>query len=104
MIVPVAGLHVMSATWPAVRNFRHAHDLTLATVAAQNDGRVEVLWSDVRFCWDAGSQPPSEGQPVLVAEDGRRVACGLWFGGEVDADGRLVRQIVRVGTWVQARR
>jgi len=98
------GLVAASTAWPTVRNFQRPHELQLATVAAQSGGHVTVLWSDVRFCWDASARPATGDQPVLLAGDGRRLACGLWFGGEVDADGRFVRQIVRVGTWVQARR
>ena len=97
------GLVGDSIDWPTVRNFQRPHELQLVTVAAEAGGHFMVLWSDVRFCWDASARPPSGDQPVLLAADGRRLACGLWFGGEVDADGRVLRQIVRVGTWVQTR-
>ncbi|MEO7274819.1 MAG: metal-dependent hydrolase [Vicinamibacterales bacterium] len=99
----IDGVVSASTAWPTVRNFQRPHDLQLVTVAARSSGHLTVLWSDVRFCWDANTRPTSGDQPILLAGDGRRLACGLWFGGEVDADGRLVRQIVRVGTWVHAR-
>jgi len=89
------GLVAASTAWPTVRNFQRPHNLQLATVAARSNGHLTVLWSDVRFCWDANIRPATGDQPVLLAADGRRIACGLWFGGEVDADGRLVRQVVQ---------
>ena len=98
------GLVAASTAWPTVRNFQRPHDLQLVTIAAQTDGHVTVLWSDLRFCSDARDRPSPGDQPVLLGDDGRRMACALWFGGEADADGRLVRQIVRVGTWVQTRK
>ena len=67
-------------------------------------GTSTVLWSDLRFCWDARDGRRPAISRCCLGDDGRRMACALWFGGEADADGRLVRQIVRVGTWVQTRR
>ena len=34
---------------------------------------------------------------------GTGIACGLWFGGTFDDDGRVVRQRVQVGGWSQTR-
>ena len=52
--------------------------------------RPAVLWSDIRYCWRAND----ETDPI---------ACGLWFGGVFDTDGRVLRQQVRLGSWVQTR-
>jgi membrane-bound metal-dependent hydrolase YbcI (DUF457 family) len=75
---------------------RHLHtlfDLTFAEIrphrgnadgAAANDVLVDVLWSDIRFCW------PTD--------------CALWFGGTFDAStGALREQVVLVGSLRQTR-
>jgi hypothetical protein len=49
----------------------------------RREGRTTVLWSDIRLC------------------DAR--ACALWFGGEFDAAGRPLEQVVLVGAWRQSR-
>jgi hypothetical protein len=85
---------------PVVRNFLRAHDLAFAVTLPQPDGSARVLWSDIRFCWAAGSEPPLE--PV-VASDAGRLSCGLWFGVEFDDRARAVRQVVRIGRVTQAR-
>jgi membrane-bound metal-dependent hydrolase YbcI (DUF457 family) len=73
-----------------VRNFVSVHDLTFAVERRAEDGRREVLWSDVRYCW----------QTVPGTE---KINCGLWFGGTFDAEGRALRQVVLVGGWTQTR-
>jgi membrane-bound metal-dependent hydrolase YbcI (DUF457 family) len=79
-----------------VRNFSRAHDLAFHTISETRDGMVLVLWSDIRFCREP--EPPID--PALVIDG---IACGLWFGGEFDASGRPVREIVRIGTLKQSR-
>lgn len=67
---------------------RHLHalfDLTFAEVRPNGDETlVDVLWSDIRFCWPTG--------------------CALWFGGTFErSTGALREQVVLVGTLRQTR-
>jgi membrane-bound metal-dependent hydrolase YbcI (DUF457 family) len=59
-----------------VRHFFTLFDLPLVETRPHGDD-VDVLWSDIRFCW---------------ATD-----CGLWFGGTFDASGRPRAQVVIIG-------
>jgi membrane-bound metal-dependent hydrolase YbcI (DUF457 family) len=74
---------------PTVANLLASHGVTLARMHANGSGRYEVLWSDLRYCGAtlAGSDP----------------VCGLWFGGEYGADGRVSNAVVHVGSLVQRR-
>ncbi len=90
-----------------VRNFLDVHELGFAGEVPAADGGSQVLWSDLRFCWrpavaGGGASP----DPVLSARTPTglaRIACGLWFGGVFDRDGRVIRQLVKVGGWRQTR-
>jgi membrane-bound metal-dependent hydrolase YbcI (DUF457 family) len=67
---------------------RHLHalfDLTFAEIRPHaDDGLVDVLWSDIRFCWPAD--------------------CALWFGGTFDSSsGALREQVVLIGSLRQTR-
>jgi hypothetical protein len=69
---------------------RHLHtlfDLTFAEIRPRQgdaDGLVDVLWSDIRFCW------PTD--------------CALWFGGTFDrSTGAPREQVVLVGSMRQTR-
>jgi membrane-bound metal-dependent hydrolase YbcI (DUF457 family) len=75
-----------------VRRLHALFDLTLVEVrphrrdgSSTNDDRlVDVLWSDIRFCWPAD--------------------CALWFGGTFDrSTGALREQVVLVGSMRQTR-
>lgn len=78
-----------------VRNLHALFDLTFVefrphhrdggrTADGKNDGLVDVLWSDIRFCWPAD--------------------CALWFGGTFDqSTGALREQVVLVGSLRQTR-
>jgi hypothetical protein len=79
-----------SASFSTVDNFLSVHDLTFPIERATPSGNVEVLWSDARFCWQAS--------PGTTRPD-----CALWMGGEFDRQGRALRQVVHVGSWVQSR-
>ena len=78
-----------SRSLDTVRNFLSVHDLAFAE-DQQDQGRRAVLWSDVRYC--------SQAVPAAAHID-----CALWFGGILDADGRPLTQVVRVGEWTQTR-
>ena len=97
------GLVAASRRLSTVRNFLRAHELVFAGVVPDGYGRTTVLWSDIRFCWDAGRPAAAQLEPIVRSASGTRVACALWFGGEFDADGRVVREIVRVGGLTQSR-
>ena len=73
-----------------VRNFLHVHELGFVVQEPVEGSRRAVLWSDIRFCWK-----PDSGRGAI--------ACGLWFGGVLEPDGRVVSQLVRVGSRVQTR-
>jgi membrane-bound metal-dependent hydrolase YbcI (DUF457 family) len=77
-----------------VRNFLHVHQLAFATTLPHPDGGARVLWSDIRFCWNAAA-------PGLPAVE--RLACALWFGAELDAQGRPIQEIVTLGGFTQSR-
>jgi membrane-bound metal-dependent hydrolase YbcI (DUF457 family) len=79
-----------SRTLDTVRNFLSVHDFGFALEFPEPSGRLEVLWSDVRYC--------REGRPASA-----RVDCALWFGGVFERDGRALRQETYVGDWIQQR-
>jgi hypothetical protein len=90
-----------------VRNFLDVHELAFAGEVPAADGGSEVLWSDLRFCWRPGFDGSEAGpNPVLTAitpAGPQRIACGLWVGGAFDRNGRVLRQLVKVGGWWQTR-
>lgn len=90
-----------------VRNFLDVHELAFAGEVPAADGGSEVLWSDLRFCWRPGFAGGEAGpNPVLTAitpAGPQRIACGLWVGGAFDRNGRVLRQLVKVGGWWQTR-
>jgi membrane-bound metal-dependent hydrolase YbcI (DUF457 family) len=86
-----------------VRNFLRAHQLGFAAVHPQADGRTLVLWSDIRFCWNPDVPGAAQLEPIGQSRTGERIACALWFGGELDAAGRAVREIVKVAGFTQTR-
>jgi membrane-bound metal-dependent hydrolase YbcI (DUF457 family) len=70
---------------------KHALDLfefVFPDVIPREDGTIDVLWSDIRFC-----RPPSLGSR----------GCDLRFGGRFDANGRALEQVVLIGTVRQSR-
>ena len=66
-----------------VRNFLAVHEFAFASETADEDDRVAVMWSDLRYCGAGG--------------------CGVWVGGIFDRRGRAITQEVRVGRVVQRR-
>jgi membrane-bound metal-dependent hydrolase YbcI (DUF457 family) len=93
-----------SRSLPTVRNFLRIHDLGFAVSSAERDGRVRVLWSDIRFCWDpAEPDAPAMTSDLRAESGGGAIACALWFGGDFDAAGRPLRQVVKVGGLTQTR-
>jgi membrane-bound metal-dependent hydrolase YbcI (DUF457 family) len=58
-------------------------DFVFPDVVHHDDGTVDVLWSDIRFC--------------------RREMCDLRFGGRFDRSGLPVEQVVQIGTVRQTR-
>ena len=43
------------------------------------------------------------GAVIQSATGDKRIACALWFGGELDADGRPRLEVVKVGGFTQTR-
>ncbi len=66
-----------------VRRARALFDFTFPELLPHEDGSVDVLWSDIRFC--------------------RLTACDLRFGGRFDPSGRALEQVVLIGTVRQTR-
>ena len=108
----------LSFTWPlenedaliaksrdlsTVRNFLRAHELVFAGVVAAPGNGSFVLWSDIRFCWDPDRPSAPQIEPFVRSRDAGRIACALWFGGEFDANGNRVREIVKIGGFTQTR-
>lgn len=90
-----------------VRNFLGVHELAFAGEVPDDNGGSQVLWSDLRFCWRPGvAGREANPHPVLSASTPAgpaRIACGLWFGGAFDRNGRAIRQLVKVGGRWQTR-
>lgn len=78
-----------SRSLDTVRNFLSVHDFGFAVERSLEGGQSEVLWSDVRYCW----QHQPEG-----------IACAMWFGGVLDGQDRAIIQEVRLGARRQTRR
>jgi membrane-bound metal-dependent hydrolase YbcI (DUF457 family) len=92
-----------SRSLSTVRNFLRVHRLGFAVTVPQPAGGYRVLWSDIRYCWDAGTPGAAQVEPVIRSVRGTRLACALWFGGEFDALGRPMVQIVQIGSFRQTR-
>ena len=96
-----------SRSLDTVRNFLDVHELAFAGEVPAANGGSEVLWSDLRFCWRPGvAGDEASPDPVLSASTPTgpaRIACRLWVGGAFDRNGRVIRQLVKVGGWWQTR-
>ena len=92
-----------SRSLSTVRNFLRAHEIAFAVEFPRED-RTLVLWSDIRFCWSPDAPGAPRIDPIVEARGARtRLACALWFGGELDAHGAPVREIVKIGRLTQER-
>jgi hypothetical protein len=81
-----------------VRNFLAVHEFAFATETSDEDDRIAVLWSDLRYCG------PAAADPARLATSSRASArCGVWVGGMFDRSGRAITQEVRIGRVVQRR-
>ena len=93
-----------SRSFSTVRNFLRVHRMGFPVVIPDVEGGSLVFWSDIRFCWDPAGPHGRAIEPIVQSPDGRRrLSCALWFGGELDADGQPVREIVSVGGFRQER-
>jgi hypothetical protein len=77
-----------SRSLDTVHNFLSVHEFSFPIERRAADGGTEVLWSDLRYCW---------------REDDGSTRCGVWAGGVFGADGRSLRQLVKIGAIVQTR-
>ena len=108
-VVAESPLVAASRSLDTVKNFLAVHDLGFAAEVRQADGGARVLWSDIRYCWRPDARGRGRSQPRAGADrrtrpaGPARLACGLWFGGAFDRDGRPLRQLVKVGGWWQTR-
>ena len=72
-----------------VRNFLAVHEFAFPTEHQDDNQRVSLLWSDLRYC-----------RPETAL---RSLRCDVWVGGVYDRDGRAITQEVTVGRMVQTR-
>jgi membrane-bound metal-dependent hydrolase YbcI (DUF457 family) len=86
-----------SRSLETVQNFLSVHDFAFPIERPVDDGRTEVLWSDLRYCW-----PSKPLDARLVRADGS-ISCGVWAGGEFSTDGHPLRQVMKIGSVVQTR-
>ena len=108
----------LSFTWPlenedaliaksrklsTVQNFLRAHQLAFAGIVAAPGNGSYVLWSDIRFCWDPDAPSAPQLEPFVRSHAAGRIACALWFGGEFDASGNPVHEIVKIAGFTQTR-
>ena len=95
--VPLA---VASLSLSTVENLRAVHELTFPRQLSTASGGTEVLWSDIRFCWQPAEDAPGPVRGFLTTGVGpKRIACALWMGGSYES-GRFVSQRVYVfGVW-----
>jgi membrane-bound metal-dependent hydrolase YbcI (DUF457 family) len=92
-----------SRSLSTVRNFLRVHEIAFAVEFPRED-RTLVLWSDIRFCWNPDAPGAPRIEPIVEASEGRtRLACALWFGGELDPHGKPLREIVKIGRLTQER-
>jgi hypothetical protein len=98
-----AELVAKSRSLSTVRNFLSAHALVFAGVVAAPENGSYVLWSDIRFCWSPDGPSAPQIEPFVRSRDAGRIACALWFGGQFDANGNPVREIVKIGGFTQTR-
>jgi membrane-bound metal-dependent hydrolase YbcI (DUF457 family) len=89
-VEPSSPLVEAARSLDTVQNFLAVHEFAFPVVAAVDNGRTSVLWTDLRYCAPATT-------------DGSLV-CGVWAGGVFDSGGRVVTREVRVGPVVQTRR
>jgi membrane-bound metal-dependent hydrolase YbcI (DUF457 family) len=87
-IGPDTPLVQASRSLDTVRNFLSVHEFSFPIERRAADGRTEVLWSDLRYCW----------------REGGSTSCGVWAGGTFGPDGRVLTQVVKIGAVVQTRR
>jgi membrane-bound metal-dependent hydrolase YbcI (DUF457 family) len=80
-----------------VGNFRSVHAFAFPVERPLDDGRSELLWSDLRYCW------PTAKDDAAIVRAGESVSCGVWAGGLFDARGQLITQLVQIGGVVQRR-
>jgi membrane-bound metal-dependent hydrolase YbcI (DUF457 family) len=86
-----------SLSLDTVKNFLSVHDFTFAIVRPAGDGRAEVLWSDLRYCW---TTDPVDAPAVRAGDS---TSCGVWAGGLFGAGSRVLGQVVRIGAVTQTR-
>jgi membrane-bound metal-dependent hydrolase YbcI (DUF457 family) len=72
-----------------VRNFLAVHEFAFPTEHRDDNQRISLLWSDLRYC-----------RPETAL---RSLRCDVWVGGVYDRDGRAITQEVTVGRMVQTR-
>jgi membrane-bound metal-dependent hydrolase YbcI (DUF457 family) len=101
-IVAETPLVAASRSLATVRNFLRVHDLGFAVTLPKAAGGADVFWSDVRYCWNPASAGAPQLEPKVVIGT-EAIACALWFGGEFDAHGQPVMQVVKVFGFTQTR-
>jgi len=99
---PDTALVRTSRSLETVQNFLAVHEFAFPIERAADEGRTEVLWSDLRYCWPIVAREPSERAPLGEPANGA-VGCGVWTGGLFGPDGRPITQLVKIGAVTQRR-
>jgi len=96
-LAPESAIVRASRSLDDVGNFLAVHEFAFAAEMPDEDDRVAVMWSDLRYCGpaptDADGAPPPRRSP----------RCGVWVGGVYDRAGRAITEEVRIGPVVQRR-
>jgi membrane-bound metal-dependent hydrolase YbcI (DUF457 family) len=101
-IDPDVPLAMRSRRLDSVRNLLSMHELAFARERPVENGTTEVLWSDIRYCWQppADANDASQRGPLTLGNGRARIACALWVGGTFDGSGRALNQRVQIfGLW-----
>jgi membrane-bound metal-dependent hydrolase YbcI (DUF457 family) len=99
---PRTPLLAASHDLPGVRNFLRPHQFAFPVTFQRPGAREWVLWSDIRFCWSRLGEAAPVLEPTAISGDAR-MSCALWVGGEFDAAGKSLEQIVKIGGFTQTR-
>jgi len=95
-LAPESAIVGASRSLDDVENFLAVHEFAFAAETPDEDDRIAVMWSDLRYCWPP---PGADDAPAPRASP----RCGVWVGGVYDRGGHAITEEVRIGRVVQRR-